>query len=49
MLGEAEIFVGTFSSNIARRVVLIRDSNGLDRDTAMSVDAPVWHAGRRQD
>lgn len=48
MLSEADIFVGTFSSNVARRVVLMRDANGLERDTAMSVDDPDWYAGRRQ-
>lgn len=47
MLAEADIFVGTFSSNIGRRVVLMREANGLQRDTAMSVDVSTWHAGRR--
>lgn len=47
MLSEADVFVGTYSSNVARRVALMRHANGLERGTALSVDVPTWHAGRR--
>ncbi|CAM9358311.1 unnamed protein product [Scytosiphon promiscuus] len=38
MLSEAEVFVGTFTSNIARFVYVMRESNGLPRNSAISVD-----------
>ncbi|CAM9358386.1 unnamed protein product [Scytosiphon promiscuus] len=42
MMSEADVFIGTFSSNIARFVYLMRDSNGLSRNSTVSVDEPVW-------
>ncbi|CAM9692366.1 unnamed protein product [Scytosiphon promiscuus] len=47
-LTAADVFVGTYSSNLGRLLVLLRDSVGeKDRASAMSVDS-AWFAGRRQ-
>ncbi|CAB1104168.1 GT23 [Ectocarpus sp. CCAP 1310/34] len=47
-LTAADLFVGTFSSNIGRLLVLLRESIGLkDRASAVSIDGP-WRAGRRR-
>eukprot|EP00903_Cladosiphon_okamuranus_P007639 g7408.t1 len=43
---KADVFVGTFSSNMGRLLVLLRESIGLKpRDSAISVDRS-WTAGR---
>ncbi|CAN0124631.1 unnamed protein product [Scytosiphon promiscuus] len=42
MMSEAVVFVGTFSSNVARLVYLMRESNGLPRKSTLSVDQPAW-------
>ena len=43
---KADLFVGTFSSNLGRLLVLLRESVGLkSRDSAISIDQP-WKAGR---
>ncbi|CAM9717302.1 unnamed protein product [Ectocarpus sp. 12 AP-2014] len=40
MMSHAEIFVGTFSSNVGRLVYLMREVNGLPRNSSISVDLP---------
>ncbi|CAN0182913.1 unnamed protein product [Scytosiphon promiscuus] len=45
MMSEADVFVGTFSSNMARFVYLMRESNGQQRNSTVSVDKPVWYLG----
>ncbi|CAN0062939.1 unnamed protein product [Ectocarpus sp. 12 AP-2014] len=47
MMSHADIFVGTFSSNIGRLVYLMREVNGFPRNSTLSVDVPDWHFGRR--
>lgn len=47
-LAAAEVFVGTFSSNIGRLVAVMREADGKPRGAAMSVDTPDWHPGRRR-
>lgn len=45
---RADVFVGTFSSNMGRLLVLLRESIGLrQRHSAISLDGPWW-AGRRR-
>ena len=41
-LVEADIFVGTFSSNIGRLVAILRDGIGKSTDSSISMDAR-WH------
>ncbi|CAM9261508.1 unnamed protein product, partial [Hapterophycus canaliculatus] len=43
MMATADVFVGTFSSNIARFVYVMRESNGLPRSSTVSVDEPRWN------
>lgn len=45
MLSEAECFVGTFSSNIARLVFVMREVQGHPQNSTVSVDEPRWHLG----
>lgn len=45
MMSEADVFVGTFSSNIARLVHVMRESKGFQRNSTMSVDIPDWYSG----
>ncbi|CAM9886103.1 unnamed protein product [Scytosiphon promiscuus] len=47
MMATADVFVGTFSSNIGRLVYLIREGLGFPRNSTISVDNPNWHLGRR--
>lgn len=48
MLAGADVFVGTFSSNIGRLVFLMRESLGFARDSSLGADrAAGWFAGRR--
>lgn len=47
MMSAADVFVGTFSSNIARLVFLVREGLGFPRNSTISVDDPLWHLGRR--
>ena len=47
MMAEGNIFVGTFSSNVARMIVIWREAKGLPRGSTLSVDNPVWYPGRR--
>lgn len=46
-LAAADLFVGTFSSNVGRLVFLFRDALGKPRDSSVSVDNPGWWAGRQ--
>ncbi|CAM9336655.1 unnamed protein product, partial [Ectocarpus sp. 8 AP-2014] len=48
MMSYADVFVGTFSSNIGRLVYLLREINGLPRYSTHSVDKPTWYFGRRE-
>lgn len=46
VLAEADIFVGTYSSNIARYTVLVREANNFAQNTTGSVDKEFWFPGR---
>ncbi|CAM9265482.1 unnamed protein product [Ectocarpus sp. 13 AM-2016] len=48
MMSHADVFVGTYSSNIGRLVYLLREVNGLPRFSTQSVDDPTWYFGRRE-
>lgn len=43
MMSEATVFVGTFSSNVARFVYVMRESNGFSRNSTVSVDEREWY------
>eukprot|EP00903_Cladosiphon_okamuranus_P007627 g7396.t1 len=45
MLAGAEVFSGTFSSNIGRIVALMRDTLNKPRGSALSNDTEEWFAG----
>lgn len=46
-LVEAEVFVGTFSSNVGRLMVVLREAGGTkSRESSISVDTPNWWPGR---
>ena len=46
---RADVFVGTFSSNMGRLLVLLRESIGLKpRSSSISLDVPWWPGRRRQ-
>lgn len=47
MLSEADVFSGTFSSNIGRMVVLMRETLHMPRDSAVSCGNDVWYLGRQ--
>ena len=47
MMAEGNVFVGTFSSNVARLMVLLREVKGWPRSSTLSVDEPAWYLGRR--
>ncbi|CAN0252203.1 unnamed protein product, partial [Scytosiphon promiscuus] len=47
MMAAADVFVGTFSSNIGRMMYLFREGLGIPRNSTISVDAPDWFLGRR--
>ena len=47
-LAAAELFVGTFSSNVARLVVLFRESLGKPRKSSISLDDPSWYPARQR-
>lgn len=45
----ADVFVGTFSSNMGRLLVLLRESISLKaRHSAISLDGPWWAGRQRQ-
>ena len=46
MLVEAEVFVGTFSSNIGRIVYELRDAIGKRRETTINIEGRQWHPAR---
>lgn len=47
MLTAADMFSGTFSSNLGRIVTLMREAlNNKPRDSALSSDTANWFAGR---
>lgn len=47
-LAAAEVFVGTFSSNVGRLVFLLREAGGLkNRTSSISLDDD-WYPGRRR-
>lgn len=47
-LAAADVFVGTFSSNMGRLVVLLREAIGKPRDSALSLDNK-WNPNRNRD
>lgn len=44
-LAKAEVFVGTFSSNVGRLVALLREAAGKSRKSSISIDRD-WAPGR---
>lgn len=44
-LAAADIFVGTFTSNVGRFVVMLREGLGKERNSSISLDAP-WTPAR---
>jgi len=46
ILSVADIFVGTYSSNVGRLTTVLRAAKGKHPSTAYSVDVPNWHSGR---
>ncbi|CAM9648443.1 unnamed protein product [Laminaria digitata] len=44
-LAAAELFVGTFTSNVGRFVVLLREGLGKPRHSSISMDASSWYPG----
>ncbi|CAM9350478.1 unnamed protein product, partial [Laminaria digitata] len=44
-LAAAELFVGTFTSNVGRFVVLLREGLGKPRYSSISMDASSWYPG----
>jgi len=47
MLAGADVFSGTFSSNLGRVVALMRHTLGKARNSALSADDPEWFPARR--
>ncbi|CAM9447993.1 unnamed protein product, partial [Laminaria digitata] len=47
-LAAAELFVGTFSSNVGRLVMLLREGRGKPRSSSISLDVGSWHPGRHR-
>lgn len=45
MLAGADVFCGTFSSNIGRLVALLRETLKKPRDSTLSADIKDWFAG----
>lgn len=45
MLAGAEVFSGTFSSNVGRIVALMREALEKPRNSALSADTERWFAG----
>ena len=46
MLAQANIFVGTYSSNVERMVALLRESRDMPRSSTLSLDRNGWFATR---
>lgn len=47
-LAAAELFVGTFSSNVGRLVMLLREDLGKPRNSTISMDRHSWYPGRQR-
>ncbi|CAM9799642.1 unnamed protein product, partial [Laminaria digitata] len=47
-LAAAELFVGTFSSNVGRFVVVLREGLGKPRNSSISLDQKSWYPGRQR-
>eukprot|EP00904_Undaria_pinnatifida_P006339 jgi/Undpi1/2835/HiC_scaffold_14.g06212.m1 len=47
-MAEADVFVGTFSSNVGRLVAVLRDGLGKERSSAISMDTEHWWPGRHR-
>ena len=45
-LAAADVFVGTFSSNVGRLVAVLREGLGKTRNSSISLDAKAWYPGR---
>ncbi|CAM9127186.1 unnamed protein product, partial [Ectocarpus sp. 4 AP-2014] len=48
MLANADVFCGTFSSNLSRIVALMRRTLKLPDESALSADTPHWYIGRHR-
>ncbi|CAM9212405.1 unnamed protein product, partial [Ectocarpus sp. 13 AM-2016] len=48
MLANANVFCGTFSSNMSRIVALMRRTLKLPDESALSADTPHWYIGRHR-
>eukprot|EP00903_Cladosiphon_okamuranus_P007625 g7394.t1 len=48
MLAGADVFSGTFSSNLGRIVCLMRHTLNKPKESALSGDHPDWYPGRHQ-
>ncbi|CAM9255484.1 unnamed protein product [Ectocarpus sp. 12 AP-2014] len=48
MLASANVFCGTFSSNMSRIVALMRRTLKLPDESALSADTPHWYIGRHR-
>eukprot|EP00903_Cladosiphon_okamuranus_P007636 g7405.t1 len=48
MLAGAEVFSGTFSSNLGRIVCLMRHTLNKPKESALSADDPAWYPGRHR-
>ena len=46
MLSQANVFIGTYSSNVGRMIVLLRESRGMPRSSSLSLDHPDWFPNR---
>ena len=46
MLSQANVFVGTYSSNVARMIALLRESRDMPRSSILSLDIPDWYPNR---
>ncbi|CAM9573919.1 unnamed protein product [Ascophyllum nodosum] len=46
MLPQANVFAGTYSSNVARMVALLRESRNMPRSLTLSLDRNGWFATR---
>lgn len=47
MLVEAEVFVGTYTSNLGRLVFLLRDAIGKPRESTINLEGSNWWPGGR--
>lgn len=47
-LARADVFVGTFTSNVGRMVMVLREGFQKERTSAISLDKKYWFSGRKQ-